>query len=152
MTVPKQIIVTSPGQPPSSPKTLRECPYSTLAVPPPSTHPPPPSPMDLTTPPPTRRRSSTSTNHTHGSNASFALHGAPAAGCRATNRRKSSKESSHSGILGNLRRQNSSASRCKCRKCSIFSLDDCEPKEVSSVIKYLRFRKVCTMQKCSAKS
>eukprot|EP00094_Tigriopus_californicus_P008806 TCALIF_08487-PA protein Name:"Similar to dnc cAMP-specific 3',5'-cyclic phosphodiesterase, isoform F (Drosophila melanogaster)" AED:0.28 eAED:0.28 QI:0/0.66/0.7/0.8/1/1/10/946/529 len=30
---------------------------------------------------------------------------------------------------------------CNCRKCSIFSLDDCEPKEVSSVIKYLRFRK-----------
>ena len=33
---------------------------------------------------------------------------------------------------------------CNCRKCSIFSLEDCEPKEVSSVIKYLRFRKVNT--------
>lgn len=33
---------------------------------------------------------------------------------------------------------------CNCRKCSIFSLEDCEPKEVNSVIKYLRFRKVRT--------
>ena len=33
---------------------------------------------------------------------------------------------------------------CKCRKNSVFNLDDCESKEVSSVIKYLRFRKVCS--------
>ena len=31
---------------------------------------------------------------------------------------------------------------CACRKCSIFNLEDCEPKEVKSVIKYLKFRKV----------
>ena len=31
---------------------------------------------------------------------------------------------------------------CQCRKCSIFNLEDCEPKEVKSVIKYLKFRKV----------
>ena len=31
---------------------------------------------------------------------------------------------------------------CKCRKSSVFNLEDYEPKEVSSVIKYLRFRKV----------
>ena len=33
-------------------------------------------------------------------------------------------------------------SSCKCKNNSIFNLDDCEPKEVSSVIKYLRLRKV----------
>ena len=32
---------------------------------------------------------------------------------------------------------------CKCRKSSVLNLDECEPKEVSSVIKYLRLRKVC---------
>ena len=31
---------------------------------------------------------------------------------------------------------------CKCRKSSVLNLDECEPKEVSSVIKYLRLRKV----------
>ena len=31
---------------------------------------------------------------------------------------------------------------CKCQKSSVFNLEDYEPKEVSSVIKYLRFRKV----------
>ena len=32
---------------------------------------------------------------------------------------------------------------CKCRKSSVLNLDECEPKEVSSVIRYLRLRKVC---------
>ena len=33
-------------------------------------------------------------------------------------------------------------SSCKCKNSSVFNLEDCEPKEVSSVIKYLRLRKV----------
>ena len=55
-----------------------------------------------------------------------------------------------SSTTGSFRKKwkfNSSFSRmkrssCKCKNNSIFNLDDCEPKEVSSVIKYLRLRKV----------
>jgi hypothetical protein len=50
--------------------------------------------------------------------------------------RKSSNEHPVTSALSSKRNS------CTCRKCSIFNLDDCEPKEVSSVIKYLRFRKV----------
>lgn len=50
------------------------------------------------------------------------------------------------GGMGGSSGANSAASSkrnsCTCRKCSIFSLEDCEPKEVNSVIKYLKFRKV----------
>ena len=54
----------------------------------------------------------------------------------AASSRKSSNEHPVSSALSSKRNS------CTCRKCSIFNLDDCEPKEVSSVIKYLRFRKV----------
>ena len=37
------------------------------------------------------------------------------------------------------RRRNSS----KCRKCNLLDFQDCEPREVKSIIKFLRFRKVC---------
>ena len=31
---------------------------------------------------------------------------------------------------------------CRCRRCSLLPLDDCEPKEVSALFKFLRKRKV----------
>ena len=57
-------------------------------------------------------------------------------GDAAASSRKSSNEQPVASALSSKRNS------CTCRKCSIFNLDDCEPKEVSSVIKYLRFRKV----------
>ncbi len=46
------------------------------------------------------------------------------------------------GATGGLSTSALSSKRnsCTCRKCSLF--DDCDPKEASTVIKYLRFRKV----------
>ena len=38
--------------------------------------------------------------------------------------------------------QSSKRNSCACRKCSLFNFDDCDPKEATTVIKYLRFRKV----------
>ena len=46
------------------------------------------------------------------------------------------------GSSGGNSAASSKRNSCTCRKCSIFSLEDCEPKEVNSVIKYLKFRKV----------
>ena len=37
------------------------------------------------------------------------------------------------------RKRNSS----KCRKCNLLDFQDCEPREVKSIIKFLKFRKVC---------
>ena len=31
---------------------------------------------------------------------------------------------------------------CRCRRCSLLPLDECDPKEVSSLFKFLRKRKV----------
>eukprot|EP00095_Tigriopus_kingsejongensis_P004167 snap_masked-scaffold53_size449031-processed-gene-2.3 protein:Tk04167 transcript:snap_masked-scaffold53_size449031-processed-gene-2.3-mRNA-1 annotation:"hypothetical protein CAPTEDRAFT_180250" len=61
----------------------------------------------------------------------------------ALKRKVSSALNLAAGGLASGHSSGSSSKRnsCNCRKCSIFSLDDCEPKEVSSVIKYLRFRK-----------
>ena len=60
---------------------------------------------------------------------------------------KLSRGSSTTGSFRKKWKFNSSFSRmkrssCKCKNSSVFNLEDCEPKEVSSVIKYLRLRKV----------
>ena len=54
----------------------------------------------------------------------------------------SRKSSNEHPVAPSASALSSKRNSCTCRKCSIFNLDDCEPKEVSSVIKYLRFRKV----------
>lgn len=37
----------------------------------------------------------------------------------------------------------SPASQCKCRRCSILHLEECEPKEMNALFKFLRKSKVC---------
>ena len=35
-----------------------------------------------------------------------------------------------------------SSASCRCRRCSLLPLEECEPKEVSALFKFLRKRKV----------
>jgi hypothetical protein len=68
---------------------------------------------------------------------------AAAAGRKRSDDAASSRKSSNEHpVAPSSSALSSKRNSCTCRKCSIFNLDDCEPKEVSSVIKYLRFRKV----------
>jgi hypothetical protein len=71
-------------------------------------------------------------------------HGVGAVALHRSRRRASSVQNLPSELQSSLAAAATLAKRnsCQCRKCSIFNLEDCEPKEVSSVIKYLKFRKV----------
>ena len=63
----------------------------------------------------------------------------PNPGSRIQDRRRSISIGANSLTLS-LKKQ-----FCSCRKCSLF--DDCDPKETKTVMKYLRFRKVTTLEK-----
>ena len=52
---------------------------------------------------------------------------------------QSSRGNSNSALSSKV---SSKRNSCACRKCSLFNFDDCDPKEATTVIKYLRFRKV----------
>lgn len=90
------------------------------------------------------RRSSSVHNLFLFSSAAYAAAAAAAASGRkeSDGGASSRKSSNEHPVAPSASALSSKRNSCTCRKCSIFNLDDCEPKEVSSVIKYLRFRKV----------
>ena len=55
---------------------------------------------------------------------------------------QSSRGNSNSALSSKV---SSKRNSCACRKCSLFNFDDCDPKEATTVIKYLRFRKVWSL-------
>ena len=71
---------------------------------------------------------------------STTAHSLAASAAANSQSRKTSNSSTGSAGGGPVSALSSKRNSCSCRKCSLF--DDCDPKEATTVIKYLRFRKV----------